>query len=419
MTNAARGNTPTRERPGWLDPGLAAAFTFACVSAWPLLSRASLPQLTDAHHHAFRAFEILAAWHQRILYTRWAADFYYGYGYPVFNFYAPFTHYLAAAYGIFFGPVAGVKFGLVLATFLGTLGVYLFGRQQWGPLAGAVSAAVYAAAPYIALIDPVIRGALPEAMAIGLGPIVLWSFTALARTRSRGFFAVAVISLAMLITSHNLMSFVLLGFTGAWVLWDTALIHKPANRAGWLAALAWPAAAGLLAVGLTAFVWLPAVFERGTVQFGRGFTALPSNRYTSASALLGVTTPTEALAFDAADIPYRIGVAQWVFGLLGMLTVWRAGAQRRTTLFFTLTALVTFGLMVPQADAIWRAVKVLDYLQFSYRLLGVLVPCLAWLAGAAVAWVAARRAAASSAAGMAVAGLSLLAAVPFLSPLPW
>src|SRR5207247_2282920 len=144
---------------------------------------------------AYRAFEIIQAWHQRILYTRWAADFYYGYGYPVFNFYAPFTHYLAAAYGLFFGPIAGVKFGMVLATFLGTFGIYMFARMQWGPLAGMVTAAVYATAPYITLYDPVIRGALPEAMAIGVGPIVLWSFTGLARTGSRGFFSVAVISL--------------------------------------------------------------------------------------------------------------------------------------------------------------------------------------------------------------------------------
>ena len=401
------------------DPGLGAAFVFACVSAWPLLSKPSLPRLTDAQHHIYRAYEILAAWREGILYTRWAPDFYYMYGYPVFNFYAPFTHYLAAAYGLFFGPVAGVKFGLVLATFLGTLGVYLFGRVHWGPLPAAVSAAVYAAAPYITLIDPVIRGALPEAFAIGLGPIVLWAFTGLARTNSRRFFVLAVASLAMLIASHNLLSFVLLGFTMAWIIWEAAVLHRPTSAAGWVEALSRPAAAGLMAAGLTAFIWLPAVLERGTVQYTRGFGALPANRYTSAQNLLSFTTPTEAQAFDAADFPYRIGVPQWIFGLVGALTVSRPWRQRRATLFFALVALACFTLMVPQADPIWHLIPVLPYLQFSYRLLGVLVPCLAWLAGAAVAWVAARWPKARLGFAAAVAGMSLLAAVPILTPLPW
>src|SRR5207247_736475 len=67
----------------------------------------------------------------------------------------------------------------------------------------------------------------------------------------------------------------------------------------------------------------------------------------------------------------------------------------------------------------WRLVPVLPYLQFTYRLLGVLVPCLASLAGALVAWVAAHRPAARLGAAALVAGLSLLAAVPLLTPLPW
>jgi hypothetical protein len=75
--------------------------------------------------------------------------------------------------------------------------------------------------------------------------------------------------------------------------------------------------------------------------------------------------------------------------------------------------------MVPQSDPIWQVLRVLPYLQFSYRLLGVLVPCLAWLAGGLIAWIAARRPRLQLGAAALVAGLSLLAAVPFLTPLPW
>src|SRR5436189_4301030 len=122
-------------RPGRLtsrfDLGVAVVLVFAAVAAWPLLSHPSLPSGTDAIQHLYRAYEVLAAWKEGLLYTRWAPDFYYGYGYPVLHYYAPLTYLLAAAYGAVYGLVAGIKFGLVLAGFIGVLGVYLFGRDQW------------------------------------------------------------------------------------------------------------------------------------------------------------------------------------------------------------------------------------------------------------------------------------------------
>src|SRR5205085_4199629 len=115
----------------------------------------------------------------------------------------------------------------------------------------------------------------------------------------------------------------------------------------------------------------------------------------------------------------RIGQPQWILGVLGALTILWRGPQRRTTLFFALVALATFGLMVPQTDPIWQRISVLPYLQFSFRLLGVLVPCLAWLAGAFANWLMGRVSVARIVVAPALAGLCLFAAVPMLTPLPW
>jgi hypothetical protein len=64
-------------------------------------------------------------------------------------------------------------------------------------------------------------------------------------------------------------------------------------------------------------------------------------------------------------------------------------------------------------------VPALAYLQFSYRLLGILVPCLAWLAGAATDALIRRAPAVQPALILGLAGLCLLAAIPLLNPLPW
>jgi uncharacterized membrane protein len=68
------------------DPGWLAAVAFAVIAAWPLLTRPSLPTFTDAEMHVYRAGEILFSLREGVLWPRWAPDFYYGYGYPVFNY---------------------------------------------------------------------------------------------------------------------------------------------------------------------------------------------------------------------------------------------------------------------------------------------------------------------------------------------
>jgi len=45
-----------------IDPGLLVSLLLATLAAWPLLTRSSLPTFTDAEMHAYRTYEILAAW---------------------------------------------------------------------------------------------------------------------------------------------------------------------------------------------------------------------------------------------------------------------------------------------------------------------------------------------------------------------
>ena len=77
-----------------------------------------------------------------VLYPRWAPDFYYGYGYPIFNYYAPFTYAFANLFDLIPGVdvVLSVKIVIVLAYALGAYGVYFLARRHFGSAAGAESA---------------------------------------------------------------------------------------------------------------------------------------------------------------------------------------------------------------------------------------------------------------------------------------
>jgi hypothetical protein len=423
-----------------LDPGLLIALLLATLSAWPLLTRASLPAFTDAEQHAFRTYEIMAAWQAGAPYLRWAPDLFYGYGYPVFHYYAPLSYYLGAAYGLAccgltVGAVAGVKFVLVLSAYLGAVGMYLFVRDRWGGAAGVVSAAAFAFAPYIVYIDPHGRGDAPETLALALAPLMLWAFARLRRTASPGDAVVAAVILAALILSHNLMALIFFGLLLAWLAWDLFFGQmffqawvQDENKfstasARWkvMGMLVLAAALGLL---LSAFMWLPAVLERDAVQFRNvaGGTFFDFRRHFI--GLRELFAP--ALLFDLGATEMRfnhnLGLAQWILGGLGLLTVFITRARRLSALFFALCAIIFVYFMLPASQHVWEAIPPMAYLQFPTRLLGPAAVALAVLAGAAVSWVEAvnwrwRHSRLAFAAG-AVA-LCIGSVTPLMYPAPW
>ncbi len=415
------------------DPGLLVTLLLASLAAWPFLVRASLPTFTDAEMHAYRTYEIMAAWAAGVPYPRWAPDLFYGFGYPVFNYYSPLSYYLGAAYGsVAGGAAAGVKFVLVLSAYLGAVGMYLFVRDRWGGLAGVVSAAAFSFAPYVVYIDPHARGDAPETLAIALAPLMLWAFARLRRTVSPGDVALAAVILAAMIVAHNLMALIFFGMLVAWLAWDVVFGHMfvgarvmndqmstSAVRRHVMVALG--AAVGL-GLALSAFMWLPAVFERGAIQYqnvAQG-TFFDFRRYfIEADELFA-----PALTFDLAATQMRfnqsVGAAQWVLAGLGALTVFSPKRRRLSVLFFAFAGLILLYLMLPASIAVWEALPPMAFFQFPYRFLGPAAVALGVLAGASLGWADRLpwRWGRPALAAAAVA-LCVLAAQPVLFPPPW
>ena len=164
-----------KDRPDW---GLGLALALALVAAAPFLTRPGLPRQTDAELHVYRAAELGHALRAGAFYVRWAPDLYYGYGYPIFNYYAPLTYYLANVFDLLPGVdiVAGVKAVFVLGIFLASAGAYLLGRELFGPVPGVLAAASFTFAPYVVFVDPHARGDLAEHFAICLLPLSFYAF---------------------------------------------------------------------------------------------------------------------------------------------------------------------------------------------------------------------------------------------------
>jgi len=367
------------------DWGLCLALALALVAAAPFLTRPGLPRQTDAELHVYRAAELGHTLRAGAFYPRWAPDLYYGYGYPIFNYYAPLTYYLANAFDLLPGVdiVTGVKAVFVLGLALASVGAYLLGREFSGSVGGVLAAASFTFAPYVVFIDPHARGDLAEHFALCLLPVGLYAFHCLmSGAGGRGALLGSVLTLAAIIFSHNLMGLiagVLLFGYWVWLVLESSGLNVGRDRMGW------GALAFILAVAIIAFFWLPFFLERSAIklevidQKGGHFDF--RNHFLTLGELLA---PSRILDLGATAPRFRhnLGLAQWLLALPALAALVYFGARKvlvpsssilphfRPLVFFALAFFGLLLLMLPISTIIWERVPGMRYLQFPWRLLG-------------------------------------------------
>ncbi len=408
------------------DTDLVVVSAICLIAIWPFLTIPGLPEGTDAELHIFRLHELSLLVRGGEWYPRWAPDFYHGYGYPIFNFYAPLTYYVGLVVELLpqFDAVAGIKAVFMLAILLAGVGMYGFVRDNWGRQAGFVAAALYVYAPYVQYIDPHARGVAPESFSFGVFAMALWAMDRLRRKQTAVSIITAVLSVTAVILSHNLMALLFFGILFAWVVWQWGCDRFAGERSN----VKWLFVALLLGLGVAAFFWLPVILERNTVNLntliGEG------DNYDFRTHFLSLR---EMLAFSSrldwgATEPYfrfNLGVAQWGLGLLGivMLGVRKTAVSARL-LFFAVTLFGLLFLMLPASTFIWESLPFMPFFQFPWRLLGAAAAMLAVLGGVGVSSLVTllQNRNYQQAAGWlpaAAVGLTLMLALPLSQPAPW
>jgi hypothetical protein len=376
-----------RHRPDW---GFCLALALALIAAASFFTRPGLPRQTDAELHVYRAAELGHALRSGALYPRWAPDLYYGYGYPIFNYYAPLTYYLSNVFDLLPGVdiVGGVKAVFVLGLLVASAGAYLLGRELFGPAPGVIAAASFTFAPYIVFIDPHARGDLAEHFAICLMPLSFYAFhRLLSGVGGRCAFLGSVLSLAAIVFSHNLMGLLASVLLFGYWLWFV-LLGGGRARAGW-GILAFVVAAMLIS-----FFWFPFLLERNAIKLdvidSKGGHFDFHNHFLTLGELLA-PSPVLDLGATAPRFPYNLGLAQWLLALPALvvmaLSVKRALQERgrgeketarqgdrlcstvplRSLCFFLLMALALVFLMLSGSSIIWELVPGMRYFQFPWR----------------------------------------------------
>ena len=341
----------------------------------------------DNTFHLWRAVEVHNLLKQRVLYPRWAADMALGYGYPLFNFVSPLSAYAAAGLRFIGLPwVRSINFTFALGILLSGITIYLFVRDHFGRRAGLVSAVAYMYAPFQAY-DAFNRGSLSEAFAWWLPPLLLWSLSRWHKRRGGTvMLAVASLSLAALILTHNVFAFLfsplLLG-----VILLPQNVSERVDRWSRPTNLVRSALPLFLGLALTTFFWLPGLAEREWVQTQRllGVWVFDyRNNFLKLSDLLALPRVTDPTLVN--DWPPRsLGLVPALLAFLPLVGWRRFSRSQRWLVVLLVAGVIVFGLMaLPVSRVLWDHVPLLPYVQFPWRFLGPAAFCGAVLAGAAV-----------------------------------
>ncbi len=326
--------------------------------------------MDDGMGHLFRMLEFDRVVHEGVFYPRWAPDLAFGYGYPVFNFYAPLTDYLAESLhllGLTLPDAIKVIFALAVllaASAAYSLGAELFNDHKENRLIGSLVAATYVLFPYF-LLDLYTRAAIAEALGAALLPWLIWIWRRLLYSQTVGSLLLAALCSAALVLTHNLTALVALPVLGVYLVYEW--LHLPRNRRLrpiWMGALA-----AALGASLAAIYWLPLFAELSLVGMSRAdkqLLVLVEENFLSLRDVIQFSW-----AYNYTGAPFPLALTPVLFGMLGALVVLvlaRCRRERTTILFFSAVALVSVVLMIDWTKSIWLRLPLLRSIQFPWRL---------------------------------------------------
>jgi uncharacterized membrane protein len=199
-----------------------------------------------------RIFEMTRSLRDGMFPVRWVADLGFGYGYPIFNFYAPFAYYLGSFFNILgldllFSTKLMMSLGIILSGF----SMYFLAKEIWGKSGGIISALLYVFAPYHA-VNVYVRGDAAEFWAYTFIPLIFYSLLEIYKTGKFRFVVIGALSFAALIISHNLTAMMAAPFILVFSILLFLLGKK--NRGELFLTI-------VLGVLVPAFYWLPALSE--------------------------------------------------------------------------------------------------------------------------------------------------------------
>ena len=359
-----------------MDLVCAALIALVSLAAVGRYWQPGIPNLGDMLMGVYRIFLLEQDWRYGLYYPRIATDLNFGYGAPLFEYYAP----LASIGGVLLRLSTGIGY-VTAAKAMSTLTMMVAGWGAYGfarfllrdRVAACVAAVAFVFAPYL-LLTLYERGAAAELLGLALMPWTLWAYHGLLVTPTRRGTLRAAGVTALLMLAHNITALFVIPLALIWVF-----LHAWHSRE-WRRLLPIGGAA-LLGLGLTAFYWLPAIGEIGYVEFQQSVLDefLSVNQHLKELGELVQRT----FFFDYwGETRFQFALGTLILGILGGIGAFMQRPPLRfSLLLLTLAWLVIQILQLNVMLPFWTAVPLIEFVQFPWRLYGVASLAVALLTG--------------------------------------
>lgn len=338
--------------------------------------------------HAARIAEMARALVDGQLPVRWSENFGFGFGMPLFNFYAPLPYFVGAIFlELGFSAVASLKILYFLSNLLTLWGAYLLGKRLFGRSGALLLAAAYTLAPYRA-VNLFVRGALSEAWAMAFLPFVLWGIISFVQNRQKKYLLVLLLSLVAIILSHNLTALMFIPLSALFVF--VYLLKEKQIKLLWHFVLIY-----ILSLALTSFYVLPALLEKDLTMIEQIFSGYfhYSNHFLYIRQFFKNNWQYGGSAWGPDDgISFFLGQGQ-LLGLFGLFylsgkLIWQKNKtfiQSKAFFllaFFALATGLALFLSLQRSLFLWDSLEFLQYIQFPWRFLAIASFFIALLLGA-------------------------------------
>ena len=359
------------------------------ASTWSLFT----PRFFMMHDftHVARIVEMHTALQEGQFPVRWSANLGYGYGMPLFQFYAPLPYYIGALlYGLGFSGVLVVKLLIIISSIVTIWGAYKLGSEIFNQEAGLVAAASIGLAPYRA-VNIFVRGALSEAWGIMALPLILYGIIRICKEKRNGYIFL-YFSLLTLLLSHNLTTLLFLPMSvifGASYLLIQQYSHERRSLQSIIYIVLKLAATYMTALTTASFYLLPAFLEK---QFTRVESAILGGYFDYRLHFLYIRQFfQENWQYGGSswgphdDISFYLGFAQLAaLFVLFFVFVFKQKKLRSFSDFLhtpsnimilTSGALLAISLLLstPKSQFIWENLELLAFVQFPWRWLSVAI----------------------------------------------
>lgn len=362
---------------------------FCFISIKPVFISGIFPIHDDTQ--VARVYEMTKALKDGMFPVRWVSNLGYGYGYPIFNFYAPLAYYAGALFQfIGFDSLFATKLMMVFGFILSAISMFFLAKEFWGKMGGLISGLFYLYAPYHA-VNLYVRGDVAEFWAYGFIPVVFLGIYKIysllyinvnneLNTKLKTKYikltwlwvAITAMGYSAIILSHNLSALMVTPFLLVEISIFVWFFIKKKNYS----AIRYMIYALLIGILLSAFYWLPALSEMrftnvqsqigGAADYRLHFVCL--NQLWDSPWGFGGSTPG---CHDG--ISFRVGKLHIVLMILIAITlpfIWRENGKQRNVILISFVLLFfSIFLTLQSSKFIWDSVPLMKYFQYPWRFL--------------------------------------------------